>query len=74
MDKCYIEICYTYENRGNNSFSPPVAIVEVEAEDGEFIKNLINKAMDRIKEKYPDKTLYMIDGRYLGDSLEIITI
>lgn len=72
MNKAYIEICYTYEN--HSSFLPPIAIVEVEAEDGELIKNLINKAMDRIKEKYPDKTLYMIDGRYLGDSLEIITL
>lgn len=72
MNKAYIEICYTYEN--NSSFLPPIAIVEVEAEDGELIKNLINKAMDRIKEKYPDKTFYMIDGRYLGDSLEIITL
>ena len=72
MNKAYIEICYTYED--HSSFLPPIAIVEVEAEDGELIKNLINKAMDRIKEKYPDKTLYMIDGRYLGDSLEIITL
>lgn len=72
MNKAYIEICYTYEN--NSSFLPPIAIVEVEAKDGELIKNLINKAMDRIKEKYPDKTLYMIDGHYLGDSLEIITL
>lgn len=72
MNKAYIEICYTYEN--NSSFLPPIAIIEVEAEDGELIKNLINKAMDRIKEKYPDKTLYMIDGHYLGDSLEIITL
>lgn len=72
MNKAYIEICYTYEN--HSSFLPPIAIVEVEAEDGELIKNLFNKAMDRIKEKYPDKTLYMIDGHYLGDSLEIITL
>lgn len=72
MNKAYIEICYTYEN--HSSFLPPIAIVEVEAKDGELIKNLINKAMDRIKEKYPDKTLYMIDGRYLGNTLEIITI
>lgn len=72
MNKAYIEICYTYEN--HSSFLPPIAIVEVEAKDGELIKNLINKAMDRIKEKYQDKTLYMIDGRYLGNTLEIITI
>lgn len=72
MNKAYIEICYTYEN--HSSFLPPIAIVEVEAKDGELIKNLINKAMDRIKEKYPDKTIYMIDGRYLGNTLEIITI
>ena len=72
MNKVYVEICYTYEN--NSPLRPPIAIVEVEAEDGELIKNLFNKAMDRLKEKYPDKTLYMIDGRYLGDSLEIITI
>lgn len=72
MNKAYIEICYTYEN--HSSFLPPIAIVEVEAEDGELIKNLFNKAMDRLKEKYPDKTLYMIDGRYLGDFLEIITL
>lgn len=72
MNKAYIEICYTYES--HSSFLPPIAIVEVEAKDGELIKNLINKAMDRIKEKYPDKTLYMIDGRYLGNTLEIITI
>lgn len=72
MNKAYIEICYTYEN--HSSFLPPIAIVEVEAEDGELIKNLFNKAMDRLKEKYPDKTLYMIDGNYLGGSLEIITL
>lgn len=72
MNKAYIEICYTYEN--HSSFLPPIAIVEVEAEDGELIKSLFNKAMDRLKEKYPDKTLYMIDGHYLGDSLEIITL
>ena len=72
MNKAYIEICYTYEN--HSSFLPPIAIVEVEAEDGELIKNLFNKAMDSLKEKYPDKTLYMIDGHYLGDSLEIITL
>ena len=72
MNKAYIEICYTYEN--HSSFLPPIAIVEVKAEDGELIKNLFNKAMDRLKEKYPDKTLYMIDGHYLGDSLEIITL
>ena len=72
MNKVYVEICYTYEN--HSSFLPPIAIVEVEAKDGELIKNLINKAMDRIKEKYPDKTLYMVDGRYLGNTLEIITI
>ena len=72
MNKVYVEICYTYEN--HSSFLPPIAIVEVEAKDGELIKNLINKAMDRIKEKYPDKTLYMIDGRYLGNTLEIITL
>lgn len=72
MNKAYIEICYTYEN--HSSFLPPIAIVEVEAEDGELIKNLFNKAMDRLKEKYPDKTPYMIDGHYLGDSLEIITL
>ena len=72
MNKVYVEICYTYEN--HSAFLPPSAIVEVEAEDGELIKNLFNKAMDRLKEKYPDKTLYMIDGHYLGDSLEIITL
>lgn len=72
MNKVYVEICYTYEN--HSSFLPPIAIVEVEAKDGELIKNLINKAMDRLKEKYPDKTLYMIDGRYLGNTLEIITL
>lgn len=72
MNKAYMEICYTYEN--HSSFLPPIAIVEVEAEDGELIKNLFNKAMDRLKEKYPDKTLYMIDGHYLGGSLEIITL
>lgn len=72
MNKAYIEICYTYEN--HSSFLPPIAIVEVEAEDGELIKNLFNKAMDRLKERYPDKTLYMIDGHYLGGSLEIITL
>ena len=72
MNKAYMEICYTYEN--HSYFLPPSAIVEVEAEDGELIKNLFNKAMDRLKEKYPDKTLYMIDGHYLGGSLEIITL
>ena len=70
MNKCYIEICYTYENC--SSFLPPIAIIKVEAKDGELIKNLVNKAMDRLKEKYPDKTLYMIDSRYLGHTLEII--
>ena len=32
MNKSYIEVCYTYEN--HSSFLPPIAIVEVEAEDG----------------------------------------
>ena len=49
MNKAYIEICYTYEN--HSSLLPPIGIVEVEAEDGELVKNLIKKAMDRIKEK-----------------------
>lgn len=71
MNKCYVEICYTYENRCG-SFLPPVAIIAVEAKDGELIKNLINKAMDKLREKYSNKTLYMIDSKYLGHSLEII--
>lgn len=73
MNKAYIQICYTYENRGNSPFLPPIAIVEVEAKDGELIKNLVNKAMDKLKEKHPDKTLYMIDSSYLGHTLEIIS-
>ena len=73
MYKVYMEICYTYENRCG-SFLPPIAIVEVEAEDGELIKNLANKAMEKLKEKYPDKTLYMVDSRYLGHNLEVITL
>lgn len=72
MNKAYIEICYTYKN--HSSFLPPIAIVEVEAEDGELIKNLANKAMDKLKEKYPNETLYMVDNRYLGHNLEIITL
>lgn len=73
MHKAYIEICYAYENRGNHP-SPPLAIVEVEAKEGEPLKNLVDKAMDRLEEKYPDKTLYMLDSCYLGDYLEILTL
>lgn len=72
MSKCYIEICYTYEKC--SSFFPPVAIVEVEAKDGELIKSLAEKAMVKLKEKYPDKKLYLISSKYLGDTLEIITL
>lgn len=68
--KHYMEICYTYED--NDSFSPPIAIVEVETKSCELIKYLADKALDKIKEKYPDKTIYMIDYRYLGNTVEII--
>ena len=71
MNKCYVEICYTYENYCK-SFSPPVAIVAVEVKNGESIENLINKAANRIKEKYSHKMIYIISGRYLGNSLEIL--
>lgn len=72
MSKCYIEICYTYEKC--SSFLPPVAIVEVKAKDGELIKSLADKAMNKLKEKYPDKNLYLINSKYLGDTLEIIPL
>lgn len=72
MNKAYMEICYTDKN--HSSFFPPLAIVEVETKDGELIKNLANKAMDRLREKYPNETLYMIDSRYLGHTLEIIPL
>lgn len=73
MNKVYIEICYTYEDR--SSFLPPiaVAIVEVESKDVESIDNLVNKAIDKLKEKYPDKMFFIFDSRYLGHTLEIIT-
>lgn len=71
MNKAYIEICYTHENY--SSFPLPIAIVEVTARDEELIDNLVNKAMNRLREKYPDETLFMIDSRYLGHNLEIIT-
>lgn len=71
MNKCYVEICYTYENR-RGSFFPPVAIIEVDGKDGELIKNLIDRAMDKLREKYSNKTLYMVNSKYLGNSLEII--
>ena len=68
--KQYMEIGYTY--KGNDSFFPPMAIVELEAESGGLIKDLAIKALDKIKEKYPDKTIMMIDYRYLGNTVEII--
>ena len=69
--KQYMEIWYTY--KGNNSFFPPIAIVELEAESGKLIKeDLAVKALDKIKEKYPDKTIDMIDYHYLGNTVEII--
>ena len=68
--KQYMEIGYTY--KGNDSFFPPTAIVELEAESGGLIKDLAIKALDKIKEKYPDKTIMMIDYRYLGNTVEII--
>lgn len=74
MNKAYIEIWYTYENRGNNLVSPSLAIVEVEIKGRESVKNLADKAMDRLKEKYPDKALYMVDCLYLGDYFEVIPL
>ena len=71
--KCYMEICYTYEKRDRNkSFLPLVAIVEVEVVDGELIKHLADKALNKIQEKYPENRIYMIDYRYLGHTVEII--
>lgn len=71
--KCYMEICYTYEERNSNeSFLPPVAIVEVEAVDGELNKHLADRALKKIQEKYPEKHIYMIDYRYLGNTIEIV--
>ena len=71
--KCYMEICYTYEERDRNkSFLPPVAIVEVEVVDGELIKHLADKALNKIQEKYPENHIYMIDYKYLGHTVEII--
>lgn len=72
MSKCYMEICYTYEKC--SSFFPPIAIIEVEAEDEELIKSLADKAMNKLKEKYPDKTLYLIRSTYLGNILEFIPL
>lgn len=74
MNKAYMEIWYTYENRENNSVSPLLAIVEVEIKGRESVKNLTDRAMDRLKEKYPDKTLHMIDDLYLGDYFEVIPL
>ena len=68
--KQYMEICYTYE--GNDSFFPLIAIVEVETKSCELIKYLADKALDKIKEKYPEKTIYMIDYKYIGNTIEII--
>ena len=71
--KCYMEICYTYEKRDRNrSFLPLVAIVEVEVVDGELIKHLADKALNKIQEKYPENHIYMIDYKYLGHAVEII--
>ena len=71
--KCYMEICYTYEKRDRNkSFLPLVAIVEVEVVDGELIKHLADKALNKIQEKYPENHIYMIDYKYLGHTVEII--
>lgn len=71
--KCYMEICYTYEERERKkSFLPPVAIVEVEAVDSELIKHLADKALNKIQEKYPDRHIYMIDYKYFGNTIEII--
>ena len=49
-----------------------MAIVELEAESGGLIEDLAIKALDKIKEKYPDKTIMMIDYHYLGSTVEII--
>lgn len=68
--KQYMEICYTHE--GNDSFFPLIAIVEVETKSCELIKYLADKALDKIKEKYPEKTIDMIDYHYLGNTVEII--
>ena len=71
--KCYMEIGYTYEKRDRNkSFLPLVAIVEVEVVDGELIKHLADKALNKIQEKYPENHIYMIDYKYLGHTVEII--
>ena len=71
--KCYMEICYTYEKRDRNkSFLPLVAIVEVEVIDGELIKHLADKALNKIQEKYHENHIYMIDYKYLGHTVEII--
>ena len=71
--KCYMEICYTYEKRDRNkSFLPLVAIVEVEVVDGELIKHLADKALNKIQEKYSENHIYMIDYKYLGHTVEII--
>ena len=71
--KCYMEICYTYEGRERNeSFLPPIAIVEVEAVDGELNKHLADRALKKIQEKYHEKHIYMIDYRYLGNTIEIV--
>ena len=71
--KCYMEICYTHEKRDRNkSFLPLVAIVEVEVVDGELIKHLADKAINKIQEKYPENHIYMIDYKYLGHTVEII--
>ena len=62
--KCYMEICYTYEGRERNeSFLPPIAIVEVEAVDGELNKHLADRALKKIQEKYHEKHIYMIEYR-----------
>ena len=67
----YIEIWYTY--KGNDAFFPPIAIVELEAESGKLIiEDLAIKALEKIKEKYPEKTIIMLDYHYLGHTVEII--
>ena len=72
----YSERVYTTLRLYSGSYD---RLIDMESYDyAEFCRRLdipdVYGSKEAFKEKYPDKTLYMIDGRYLGDFLEIITL
>ena len=70
--KCYITIDYYVEEDKN--VIPPIAIVEIDTNiiHGELITKLVDKALNKLKDKHPGKTIHMTGYEYLGHQLEII--